>query len=133
MIVAVALLLPGSSSAAPFAAAGLLLVYTGAILINLVRGRTDIDCGCAGPARRQPLGVGLVVRNLVLLSAALLSELPARPRALVWIDGLTCAAGLAAACLLYKAVDVLLAGVARKGPRRMPVDEPVLSFEVRVP
>lgn len=130
VIVALALLPPGSSSTWSFAAAVLLLIYTGAILINLVRGRTDIDCGCAGPTRRQALGPGLVVRNLILVSVAIVGALPASPRRLVWIDGLTFVAGLAAVCLLYKAVDALLAGVTPQRPRRMSVDEPVLSFEV---
>lgn len=131
VIVAMALLPPDSSSAAPYAAAALLLIYTSAILLNLLRGRADIDCGCAGPTRRQSLSVGLVARNLVLLSATLASALPASPRALVWIDGFTFAAGLAAVCLLYQAADTLVAGGVPQRQRRMSVDEPVLSFEVQ--
>jgi hypothetical protein len=131
VIVAMALLPPDSSSAAPFAAAALLLIYTSAILVNLLRGRTDIDCGCAGPTRRQSLGVGLVVRNLVLLSATLVSALPVSPRPLVWIDGFTFAAGLVSVCLLYKAVDALVADAVSPQQRRVPADEPVLSFEVQ--
>jgi hypothetical protein len=130
VIVAMALLPPDSSAAAGLAAAGVLFLYTSAILINLLRGRTDIDCGCAGPARRQTLGAGLVVRNLVLIFAAIVSALPSSPRALVWIDLFTLLAGLSATCLLYKAVDVLLAGVAPQRRPGSPVDEQVLSFEV---
>src|SRR5437899_8339822 len=33
----------------------MLAIFTGAIVINLVRGRTNIDCGCFGPALRQQL------------------------------------------------------------------------------
>jgi hypothetical protein len=108
-IVAGALLLLGSSALPALAAAALLGVYTSAIAINLMRGRRDIDCGCAGPMRRQPLGAGLVVRNLVLFSAAVVSALPADPRAFVWIDVFTVVSGLAASCLLYRAVETLLA------------------------
>ena len=126
-MVAVALLGAGPSPWPPFAAAGLLLVYTSAIAINLLCGRRDIDCGCAGPRRRQPLGTGLVARNLVLLGAAVASALPATGRGLVWIDFVTLVSGLAASCLLYQAIDALLAGAV---PPRSPLDEQLLSFEV---
>jgi uncharacterized membrane protein YphA (DoxX/SURF4 family) len=127
--IAVALLAAGSSPWPAFAAAGLLLVYTGAIAINLIRGRSGIDCGCAGPARRQSIGAGLVGRNLALLGAAVASALPATPRAFVWVDFFTLVSGLAASCLLYTAIEALLAGAV--APRRNPVDESLLSFEVQ--
>src|SRR5258705_541781 len=56
----------------------LLTGYTGAIAVNLARGRRDIDCGCAGPARRQPLRPWLLVRNTVLMVAALACLAPGR-------------------------------------------------------
>jgi hypothetical protein len=129
--VAVALLLAGSSPLPSLAAAGLLFVYTAAIAINLLRGRRDIDCGCGGPTRRQPLGVGLVARNTVLLSAAIVSALPAASRQWIWIDGLTLVGGLAVSFLLYQAVEVLLAGAVPVTRHHRPADEQVLSFEVR--
>jgi len=107
-IVAVALIVAGSSPWPSVAAAALLLIYASAIAINLLRGRRDIDCGCAGPARRQPLRFALVTRNLVLVSVALVGVLPAGPRAFVWIDLFTVVAGLFKKRLLYKAVDALL-------------------------
>jgi hypothetical protein len=129
--VAGALLLAGTSPLPSLATAGLLLLYTGAIAVNLLRGRRDIDCGCRGPLRRQPLGVGLVARNGVLLSAAVASALPAAMRPFVWIDFFTFVAGLAAACLSYTAVDVLLSGAASVTRRHTPADQHVLSLEVR--
>ena len=48
----------GTSMATPHAAAAaalLLALYAGAIGVNLARGRRDIDCGCGGPASRQPI------------------------------------------------------------------------------
>ncbi|GBC85791.1 Methylamine utilization protein MauE [bacterium HR11] len=45
----------------------LLAVFTAAIVINLVRGRTEIDCGCLGPLLRQRIGWWMVVRNAVLM------------------------------------------------------------------
>jgi hypothetical protein len=94
-------------------AAVLLLVYAGAILVNLRRGRRDIDCGCAGPGRRRPLGAGLVARNGVLAAAALAAALPAAGRAPTWLDVSTIAFAAAALALLYMAVDGLLANAPR--------------------
>jgi hypothetical protein len=45
---------------------GLMAVFTGAVWINLARGRGHIDCGCGG-ADGQRISGGLVVRNVVLL------------------------------------------------------------------
>jgi hypothetical protein len=118
LLFALALMVAGSSPVPSLGAAALLLAYTSAIAINLKRGRRDIDCGCAGPLRRQRLRGGLVARNLVLLSAALASALPAAARTFVWIDLFTLVSGLAASCLLYKAVDALLAGEGTKPLQR---------------
>ena len=107
--VAVGLWLPRLGAAAAFAAAGLLALYAEAIVINLVRGRPDIDCGCAGPARRQAISAGLVLRNVALVGAALASALPTAVRSLTWIDGVTIVAAVATVALLYGAVDGLLA------------------------
>jgi len=38
----------------------LLALYTLAVVVNLARGRREIDCGCFGPAARQPLSAALV-------------------------------------------------------------------------
>ena len=46
-------------------AAGL---FTGAIAINLARGRTDIDCGCFGPALRQGLSWWLLLAQSAFYS-----------------------------------------------------------------
>jgi hypothetical protein len=106
--VAVGLCIPAVAAAAACAAAGLLALYAGAIGINLVRGRRDIDCGCAGPMRRQPISAALVLRNAALAGAALACALPASSRAFTWIDGITVAASVATLVLLYAAVDGLL-------------------------
>jgi len=116
--VAVALLFPGSASQAALAAAGLFALYAGAIGINLRRGRRDIDCGCAGVQRGQALSAGLVVRNIVLLGAALACAPPVTPRALTWLDGVTVAAGTVTLLLLYAAADGLLAHASRARVRR---------------
>ena len=82
LCVAGGLWLPGLGADAACATAGLLALYAGAIAINLIRGRRDIDCGCAGVAAHQPLSAALVVRNGVFAAAALASALPVAPRSL---------------------------------------------------
>jgi hypothetical protein len=106
--VAVGLCIPRMAATAAGAAAGLLALYAGAIGINLIRGRRDIDCGCAGPLRRQPISAALVLRNALLAGAALACALPASSRALTWIDGITVVASVATIVLLYTAVGGLL-------------------------
>jgi uncharacterized membrane protein YphA (DoxX/SURF4 family) len=63
---------------APLAAAMLLLIFSGAMAINIQRGRRHIDCGCGHAALRQQLGWGQVVRNLAL-AAGLLPLMTAGP------------------------------------------------------
>ncbi|HEX2483833.1 MAG TPA: MauE/DoxX family redox-associated membrane protein, partial [Myxococcota bacterium] len=52
-----------AAAAGPLLAAALLAVYGAAIAWNLARGRRELDCGCLGPAGRQPLSGWLVARN----------------------------------------------------------------------
>lgn len=111
--VALGLWLPRVAPVAAVAAAALLALYAGAIAVNLARGRRDIDCGCAGPARRQPISRALVARNAVLAAVALASALPATARALTWIDAVTIIAGGALLALLYAAAEGLLANAPR--------------------
>jgi uncharacterized membrane protein YphA (DoxX/SURF4 family) len=50
-------------------AAAVLFVFTGAVAINLARGR-HISCGCAGIAAAERIGWPTVVRNAVLIGMA---------------------------------------------------------------
>ncbi|HEY5645870.1 MAG TPA: MauE/DoxX family redox-associated membrane protein [Pseudomonadales bacterium] len=45
----------------------LLVLYAGAMVINLLRGRDDIDCGCGGTP--MPISTTAVARNLLLAAA----------------------------------------------------------------
>src|SRR5690349_22091438 len=47
IMAALGLLVPASRPSAALLATALLLLFAAAMAINLVRGRTDIDCGCA--------------------------------------------------------------------------------------
>lgn len=110
----VALSLPLYGGTGPaFVAAFLLALYAAAIGVNLARGRRDIDCGCAGPARAQPLSAVLVVRNVVLCAIALAASFEPLPRGLLWIDVVTIAATIAFFCLLYASIEELIANHPR--------------------
>jgi len=122
--VAVGLWLPHVAPLAALGAAALLALYGGAMALNLARGRRDLDCGCTGPAHRQPIRPALVVRNALLAGAALVGALPAGARALGWLDLVTVAAGAGALALCYAAADGLLAEAARNRARRAVDDAP---------
>lgn len=49
----------------------LLSLFIVAMGINLVRGRTDLDCGCAGNRQHQVIGRKIVLRNVAYLTLAL--------------------------------------------------------------
>ena len=112
-------LLAGSAawrSAGPMVAAMLLLLYGGAVAVNLVRGRRDIDCGCGRPGARRPLSGWLLARNATLAAAALVVLLPVTPRPLLWLDALTVAGAVAGLAIMYAATERLLVnlpGMAR--------------------
>ena len=83
----------------------LMAAYGGAITVNLLRGRSWIDCGCGGG---EQLSWILVVRNLALTGAALLPLAiidAALPR---WKDLAVSVPVLAIAALLYLATRTLL-------------------------
>lgn len=109
LAVSVALVLPGSGAGPALASVALLLLYASAIGVNLARGRRDIDCGCAGRAARRSLHGGLVVRNLALVGLALVASLPAGPRSLHWVDGVTLVGVVVSGAALYAAADRALA------------------------
>lgn len=90
-------------------AAGVLVLYAGAIGINLARGRRHIDCGCAGPGARRPLSAWLVARNVALAVAALSGTIAVRPRPLIWVDAVTVVGATAVLAAVYAAVDRMLA------------------------
>jgi len=107
--VAAALVVPGVRVPALAAAAALLAVYAGAVAVNLARGRTDLDCGCAGPAARRPIDGTLVVRNGVVAAAALAGMLPVAARPVGAVDVLTIVGATAALAALWSAADRLAA------------------------
>jgi len=103
------------------ASAGLLACYTMGIAINLLRGRIHIDCGCSmgsHAGRDQQLSWGLVIRNSILIMAALTATLPASGRTIGLVDYVTLVAGGLAIALLYGAANQLLSNGAAIGTWR---------------
>jgi len=95
---------------------GLLLVVTAAVVMNLMRGRTEIDCGCGslgGHVGDQTLSWGLVIRNGVLVVGALLTLGEHAARVLVWIDYLSVAGGTLGLLGLYVIANQLMANQPR--------------------
>ncbi len=92
---------------------GLLVIVTGAVIVNLLRGRTDLNCGCGGIEDEQTLSWALVVRNAGLLSLVALCAVTPAARALLWLDYVSVAAG--AGCLygLYAMGNQLVANQPR--------------------
>ncbi len=48
----------------------LYLLFIGALGINLLRGQTNMNCGCFGSKRRHKIDVGLILRDIGLLIAS---------------------------------------------------------------
>jgi len=116
--VAAGLLFRASRELAALAGILLLTLYALAIAINLQRGRRELDCGCFGFGYRSTISMTLLWRNAALVLASLAAGfLPRAERALDWIDLFTVAVGIAAAALLYAAVEGLVATAARLSRR----------------
>ena len=87
--------------------AALLVVYAGAIAINLARGRRDLDCGCGGP--RRTISGKLVARNTMLAALAVVGLLPPSPRPITWLDAITIVAATVFAAATYATLDRMIA------------------------
>lgn len=104
---------------APFSALGglaalaLLLLVTGAVVINLLRGRRDVGCGCGGIEDEQMLSWALVVRNTVLIMLALVALAPPAARDLIWLDYLAVAGSTVAGYGIYLVSSQLIANAPR--------------------
>lgn len=86
---------------------GLLATVTLAVVINLLRGHTRIDCGCGGLSG-QPLSWGLVARNAVLMALVGLAVQEGAGRPLVWADYFTVGGAILALVGLYVSVNQLM-------------------------
>lgn len=107
-----------SGAAAAGLVAGLLGVYALGMSVSLARGIAPEDCGCswAGTAG-QPAGWALVLRNLALISVALLLTPQAAARPLEFADYAGAFSLGLFAIAMYATTDVLIAnhGLLREG------------------
>lgn len=71
LAVAAGLMVTALAVPAAWAGAGLLALFGVAIAINVMRGRTQIDCGCFRNGLKQQINWLMVGRNLVLTGLAL--------------------------------------------------------------
>jgi len=108
------LLLQFSSLAGLLLCTLLLLVYGAAMTINLLKGRSNIDCGCSGPlAARKSISWSLVLRNVALASLAALAIPASNGVAIRLADIPLILAGTACSLFLYEAVEQALANSQR--------------------
>ena len=106
MLLAAALLIPMSRAYAGLAAVGLLAAYAAAIAINLLRGRSYIDCGCGDTP--QMLSAWLLLRNGMLAAGAGLLVLPSAPYEFAWLDLAVYVPVFVMLCLVYLLAEQLL-------------------------
>lgn len=129
---AAALLFPDTRTAAAIGLIALLLAFAVALAANILRGRTDIDCGCTGFAgvRAMPgaaasaaaasgdgtprrIGWPHVARVLLLVALVATALIVPDTRAVVWFDYLTLFFSVPLIVCALLTVDVLLANVPR--------------------
>jgi uncharacterized membrane protein YphA (DoxX/SURF4 family) len=108
-----AMLILGFTPMPVILAAALLLVFAGAMAINIGRGRTHISCGCGRTELKHGLSWQMVVRNIGLAALLMIRVIPASPFAAM--DLVTAiAAGLATylAYVLLTSIGALVAAPA---------------------
>jgi hypothetical protein len=93
-------------------AMGVLAIGTLGVIVNLLRGRTDIDCGCGGLSKAPAsLSWWVVARNgllALLILPVWFGTGSSAVRALVWLDGVTFLGMTLAVLGLYIAFNQLL-------------------------
>lgn len=107
------LLLPATRGTGAVVAAALVCFVTAAVVVNLLRGHVDIDCGCGVAGDRQRLSWVLVVRNAALLGVCALAGAPEAARALVWLDAFTAIFATLALWAVWAAAGELLSDARR--------------------
>ena len=68
---AVLIILPAFSMWATLIMVFLLVIYLAALAIQLIQNKTDMDCGCSGPANQQIITPSLLYRNFFLILLAI--------------------------------------------------------------
>jgi hypothetical protein len=110
--IGLALLWPRSHPWALLAGIVLLVMVTAAVVLNLLRGRTAISCGCGG-ASDQQISWSLVMRNGLFATLLGLASQPWSDRQLIPLDYLTCLIGALMLAGFYAVVGQLLSNQPR--------------------
>ena len=118
LAIAAGVLLPAGRAPAALAAAVMLVLFAGAMAINLMRGRRDIDCGCFATVLRQRLSWPLVARNLLLAAVALPVVPGPGMRGLDWLDLVTVGGAATALAFIYAAASRLFGSSPPRHPAR---------------
>jgi len=105
----VLVLLPGARSAGLILTMGLLLIYIFSIGLNLVRGRTSIDCGCGWGSQDHQISAWLIFRNLAMMVVVAAALLPSANRSLHLVDWVLAAFAGTAVIAVYFIGDLLIA------------------------
>lgn len=108
LLIALMLFMPVFKNYTALAAICLFSLYAGAIFYNLMRGRTEIDCGCGGFSSEQRIHMGLVGRNIVIIALIAATLGGHTPRDMIWFDGVTILGGTVMLLLLFIAADTLM-------------------------
>lgn len=104
---AIFVLIVATRSIGAILSAGILATYAVAMAVNLRRGRVNLDCGCLGIGRRQPVRWWMVGRNLAMAVLALIAGLPMASRELTALDGVTIIGATLSLAFLYTAQSLL--------------------------
>jgi len=112
-LTAAALIWEPTRTAAACAAAGLLGLFAAAMGINILRGRTRIDCGCAGARPGEGIAPWMVWRNVMLAGIALSLLIPETDRGLSGVEVIASIGWIATLAFLYPVIAVVLRSPAR--------------------
>ncbi|NIB42610.1 hypothetical protein HBA55_23585 [Pseudomaricurvus alkylphenolicus] len=116
IVVGMAIAVPSLRVLGGSAAAALLSAYLVLIAWQLVNGKADMDCGCAGPEGEVKISPHLLVRNLVLVALALFSVMAGSGSGVMpWVLSTLMAAVLV---LVYLSSEQLIATAQRIGQMR---------------
>jgi hypothetical protein len=106
---ALALLLPQWRLAGLASATALLLLYAGLMALQILRGKSAMDCGCSGPGSPLQVSWALVLRNGFCAGLALLAMGLAESAAGGWWASLASVTIALGAVLAYLACEAIIA------------------------
>ena len=86
----------------------LLGLYTIAMGNAILKGRSDLDCGCHFGGQRQAVSSLLVFRNLLLIMLTFAMVVPAEEHALSMMDFVAIAFGVILSATIYQLVNQLI-------------------------